>query len=402
MDKTFTFDFDKFNERRGTGCVKWDGDSRDVIPMWVADMDFQTAPCIIDAVKARVNQGIFGYTRVRDEYYNAICSWFGRRHGWNVQKDWIIYTSGVVPALSAVIKAFTKPGDSVLIQTPVYNCFFSSIRNNGCKMLENRLIQDVAAGNGEGKVFTYSIDFEDFEEKVKSASLFVLCNPHNPAGRVWSKEELTKMSEICLKYNVPVISDEIHCEIVMPGQSYIPTASLSDEIQQNTVTLCSPSKAFNIAGLQIANIVTSREDWRTKIDKAININEICDVNPFGVEALIAAYTDSCAEQWLDELNHYIYENYKYLLEIFGKELPWLPVSRLEGTYLVWCDCRSLGMSSEAIEQALVKDFKVHINAGSMYGDAGEGFIRINLASPRSLIADGLTRIIRGLNSMQTR
>lgn len=400
MDKNFTFDFDRINERRGTGCVKWDCDAQDVIPMWVADMDFQTAPCIIDAVKARVNQGIFGYTRVRDDYYNAISSWFARKHGWNVQKDWIIYTSGVVPALSVVIKALTKPDDNVLIQTPVYNCFFSSIRNNGCNMIENRLVQTSANNGNEGQLFTYTIDFEDFEEKVKRSAVFVLCNPHNPAGRVWSKEELTKMSEICLKHNVPVISDEIHCEIVMPGQSYTPTASLSDEFQQNTVTLCSPSKAFNIAGLQIANIISSREDWRAAIDKAININEICDVNPFGVEALISAYTDECAEKWLDELNNYIYGNYKYLLEVFGKELPWLPVSVLEGTYLVWCDCKSLKISSRDIEQALVNDFKVRVNAGSMYGDAGDGFIRINLASPRKLIEDGLSRIIRGLNSLR--
>ncbi len=396
------FDFDKINDRRGTGCEKWDYDSQDVIPMWVADMDFQTAPCIIDAVKARVNQGIFGYTYVRDEYYQAISSWFERKHNWKIQKDWIIYTTGVVPALSAVIKALTKPGDNVLIQTPVYNCFFSSIRNNGCKMIENRLVQTGADDGKEGQLFSYAIDFEDFEEKVKKAAVFVLCNPHNPAGRVWSREELMKMSEICLKHNVPVISDEIHCEIVMPGQSYIPTASLSEEIRQNTITLCSPSKAFNIAGLKIANIISCREDWRTAINKAININEICDVNPFGVEALISAYTDDSAEKWLDELNKYIYGNYRYLLEVFGKELPWMPVSLLEGTYLVWCDCRSLKMSSEDIEQTLVKDFKVRINAGSMYGEAGDGFIRINLASPRALIKDGLSRIIRGLNSMRAR
>lgn len=402
MDKVFTFDFDRINERRGTGCVKWDCDAQDVIPMWVADMDFQTAPCIIDTVKARVNQGIFGYTRVRDDYYNAICSWFARKHGWKVQGNWIIYTSGVVPALSAVIKAMTKPGDNVLIQTPVYNCFFSSIRNNGCNMIENRLVQTAVNDGNEGQLFTYAIDFEDFEEKVKKSAVFVLCNPHNPAGRVWSKEELTKMSEICLKHNVPVISDEIHCEIVMPGQSYTPTASLSYAIQQNTVTLCSPSKAFNIAGLQIANIISSREDWRTAIDKAINVNEICDVNPFGVEALISAYTDECAEKWLEELNKYIYGNYRYLLEVFGNELAWMPVSLLEGTYLVWCDCRSLKMSSEDIEKTLVNDFKVRVNAGSMYGEAGDGFIRINLASPRSLIEDGLSRIIRCLNSLRRR
>ncbi len=391
--------FDTINDRRGTGCEKWDGDNSDVIPMWVADMDFRTAPSIIESLRRRMEQGIFGYTSVRKEYYDAICSWFSRKHGWKLKNDWILYTTGVVPALSAVIKAMTKPGDKVLIQTPVYNCFFSSIRNSECQMSENRLVI-APSNNTEGNLFSYSIDFEDFENKVKDAAVFVLCNPHNPAGRIWSREELQRMSEICLKYNVPVISDEIHCEIAMPGYSYTPTASLSDEIQHNTVTLCSPSKAFNIAGLQIANIITSRDDWRKAIDKVLNIYEICGVNPFGVEALITAYTDSDAEKWLEEMNAYIYGNYQYMIGLFGKEVPWLPVSRLEGTYLVWCDCRSLGMSSEEIAHILVDKFKVHINAGSMYGDAGEGFIRVNLASPRCLVEEGLSRICKGLNALR--
>lgn len=391
------FDFDKVNQRRGTGCVKWDNDRDGVIPMWVADMDFQTAPCIVETLRERVNQGIFGYTRVQDPYYDAISSWFSRKHGWNgIRKEWVIYTSGVVPALSATIKAMTKPGDKVLIQTPVYNCFFSSIRNNGCTMLESRLVYDYADDNS----FSCHVDFDDFENKVKEAAVFVLCNPHNPAGHVWTREELERMASICISHGVPIISDEIHCEIVMPGYSYTPLASISPEISRNTVTFCSPSKAFNIAGLQIANIITCREDWRKAIDKAINTNEICDVNPFGAAALVTAYTNPEAEQWLSEMNSYVYANYCRLREIFASRLPWMPISRLEGTYLAWCDCRKTGLASREIETMLVDRFNVHVNAGSMYGEAGEGFIRINLACPRELLDEGLKRIADGLSSVR--
>jgi cysteine-S-conjugate beta-lyase len=208
------------------------------------------------------------------------------------------------------------------------------------------------------------------------------------------------MGEICLKHGVPVISDEIHCEIVMPGYGYTPMASISPEFRDNTITMCSPSKAFNLAGLQIANIITSRADWREKINRALNLNEVCDVNAFGVEALTSAYTEPEARVWLDELNTYISGNYEYLKDFFAKELPWLPVSVLEGTYLVWCDCRSLGLSSDEIEKTLVERFNVHINAGRMYGEAGEGFIRINLATPRSIASEGLSRIAAGLKALR--
>lgn len=389
------FNFDKDCHRFGTGCIKWDEDPEGVIPMWVADMDFQTAPCITEAVLKRARQGVFGYTYVRDDYYDAVRTWFGRQHGWNIEKDWIIYTIGVVPAISVCIKAFTKPGDKVLIQTPVYNCFFSSIRNNGCEMIENRLVYKKLSDTE----FTFEIDFADFEEKVKEAKLFVLCNPHNPAGRVWRKDELERMAEICRKHNVPVVSDEIHCEIVMPGYTYTPMASLSPEIQENTITLCSPSKAFNIAGLQTANIIVKSTDWKERINKAVNINEVCDINPFGVVALISAYTDAEAKYWLHGLNLYISENNKYVKETLAKELPWMPISKLEGTYLVWCDCRSLGKTSGEIETSLLHSHKVHVNAGSMYGNAGEGFIRLNMACPRTQLEEGLRRIVRGLKEL---
>ncbi|WP_303644611.1 MalY/PatB family protein, partial [Bacteroides caecimuris] len=269
------YNFDEIIPRRGTNSYKWDsaGDA-DILPMWVADMDFRTAPPVVEALRKRVEHGIFGYVRVPDAYYAAVTNWFARRHDWQIEKEWIIYTTGVVPALSAVIKALTAPGDKVMVQTPVYNCFFSSIRNNGCGMIANPLIYR----NG-----TYQIDFADLEQKAAAPNVKVLllCNPHNPAGRVWTKQELTRIGDICIRNNVWVIADEIHCELVFPGHTYIPFASISHEFLMHSVTCTSPSKAFNLAGLQIANIISADTDMRMKIDKAINVNEVCDVNPFG-------------------------------------------------------------------------------------------------------------------------
>lgn len=266
------YDFDKIISRRGTNSYKWDSmpEGKDVLPLWVADMDFCTAPAITEALARRVNHGIFGYVRVPDEYYTAVIRWFERRHKWTVSKEWMIYTSGVVPAISAVIKALTEPGDSVVVQTPVYNCFFSSIRNNGCNIVTNPLKYE------DG---TYHIDFDDLERKVKNpgVKLMLLCNPHNPAGRVWTRKELCRIGEICMQNNVKVISDEIHCELVYPGHTYTPYASLGEEHLWNSVTSVSPSKSFNIAGLQIANIIARDETIRKRIDRAININEVCDV-----------------------------------------------------------------------------------------------------------------------------
>lgn len=328
------YNFDEIIPRRGTNSYKWDsaGDA-DVLPMWVADMDFRTAPPVVEALRKRVEHGIFGYVRVPDAYYAAVTNWFARRHDWQIEKEWIIYTTGVVPALSAVIKALTAPGDKVMVQTPVYNCFFSSIRNNGCGMIANPLIYR----NG-----TYQIDFADLEQKAAdpSVKVLLLCNPHNPAGRVWTKQELTRIGDICIRNNVWVVADEIHCELVFPGHTYIPFASISQEFLMHSVTCTSPSKAFNLAGLQIANIISADTDIRTKIDKAININEVCDVNPFGVEALMAAYNDG--EEWLEELKQYLFANYNYLRVYFEEYLPEFPVATLEGTYLVWADCSEIG------------------------------------------------------------
>lgn len=382
------YNFDEIIPRRGTNSYKWDsaGDA-DILPMWVADMDFRTAPPVVEALRKRAEHGIFGYVRVPDAYYAAVTNWFARRHDWQIEKEWIIYTTGVVPALSAVIKALTIPGDKVMVQTPVYNCFFSSIRNNGCGMITNPLIYR----NG-----TYQIDFADLEQKAAdpSVKVLLLCNPHNPAGRVWTKQELTRIGDICIRNNVWVIADEIHCELVFPGHTYIPFASISQEFLMHSVTCTSPSKAFNLAGLQIANIISADTDIRIKIDKAINVNEVCDVNPFGVEALMAAYNDS--EEWLEELKQYLFANYNYLRAYFAECLPKFPVSMLEGTYLVWVDCSVLNQSSDKIVKTLLEKEKLWVNEGGLYGEAGEGFIRINIACPRQQLIEGLNRLRRAL------
>lgn len=378
------YDFDKITDRRASNSYKWDSAPEGVLPMWVADMDFRTAPAIIDALQKRVAHGIFGYTRVPDAYYDAVTSWFSRRHGWDIDREWIIYTSGVVPAVSAVIKALTVPGDKVIVQTPVYNCFFSSIRNNGCEIVSNplRRIGD-----------TYEMDFDNLERCAADprAKVMLLCNPHNPAGRVWTPDELTRLGNICLRNGVTVVADEIHCELVYQGFKYTPFASLSDAFLHRSVTCVSPSKAFNIAGLQIANIVAFDNDLRRRIDKAININEVCDVNPFGVAATIAAYNEG--EEWLNQLLDYLHGNYEAMAEFCRRELPEFPIARLEGTYLVWMDCSSLGMPSEALEHALLEDARLWLNAGTMYGAEGEGYMRWNIACPRSVMLDGLNRFL---------
>lgn len=378
------YDFDQPTDRRGTCSYKWDLAPEGVIPMWVADMDFEVADPIREALLQRVQHGIFGYTAVPESYYESVINWFARRHNWTMKREWIIYTSGVVPAISAIIKAMTKPGDKVLVQTPVYNCFFSSIRNNGCEILCN----DLVYANQ-----TYTIDFDDFEAKASDPNcrVFLLCNPHNPAGRVWTADELRRLGEICLRHDVFVISDEIHCELMMPGYSYTPFASLGLDFLMNCTVCTSPSKNFNIAGLQISNITAADETIRQRIDKAININEVCDVNPFGVVALQAAYNES--EDWLTQLLDYLYGNYRYLCDFMRENMPLFPVTKLEGTYLAWVDCSVLDMTSQEIEDWLMQR-GLWLNAGIHYGQAGDHFIRINLACQRSVLKEGLYRLLK--------
>lgn len=377
------YDFDTVTPRRGTLSYKWDSAAdADVLPMWVADMDFPTAPAIVRALQGRVAHGIFGYTRVPEAYYDAVTGWFSRRHGWDFSRDWMVYTSGVVPAVSAVIKALTSPGDKVLVQTPVYNCFFSSIRNNGCGLVSSPLVY------ADG---THTVDFDDLERRAAdpAVKVFLLCNPHNPAGRVWTRDELERMGQICLRHGLTVVSDEIHCELVFPGHVYTPFASLSADFLRHSVSCLSPSKAFNIAGLQIANIVCADDALRARIDRAINDNEVCDVNPFGVIATIAAYNEG--GEWLDQLLAYLHANYRYFCDYCRENLPRFPLARLEGTYLAWMDCRVLGLPSATLEHRLTTEARLWLNAGTMYGPEGEGFMRWNLACPRSVLTEGLHR-----------
>ena len=365
--------------------MKWDEPEQEgVIPMWVADMDFHAAPAIQEALRKRVEHGVFGYTLVPDAYYDAIVNWFGRYHHWTIDRQDIIYTTGVVPAISCAIQALTMGGENVLIQTPVYNCFFSSIRNSGSNILENPLKRQ-----GD----TYVIDFDDFERKCadEKTTAFLLCNPHNPAGRVWTKEELQRMNDICMRHHVRVIADEIHCELVMPGYTFTPFASISEACRDNSVTLNSPSKSFNIAGLQISNIICHDPAMRRRINRQVNINEVCDVNPFGVEALMAAYNDS--RDWLVALNDYLWENYQALCRFCEEQLPQWKVLKLEGTYLPWVDITATGMTSDALADLLLSEAKVMVNSGTMYGvQTGEGYIRLNIACPRARMLEGLERI----------
>ncbi len=371
------FDFDTPVERRGTNSYKWDSAEPGVIPMWVADMDFRTAPCVTEALERRARHGIFGYVRVPQAYYDATTDWFASRHGWTINQSHIIYTSGVVPALSAIIKALCPADSKVMVTTPVYNCFFSSIRNNGCIVADAPLELDGSR---------YCINWDKLESTAADpdVKLMLLCNPHNPAGRVWMRKELERLRDVCRRHNVVVVSDEIHCELTFPGVDYVPYAT----VDPRAIVCCSPSKAFNIAGLQIANIVCPDAERREAIDRAININEVCDVGVFGVEALIAAYRGGA--QWLDALREYIFANYLTLREYFTKHLPELPVVEMEGTYLAWVDCRALGLGSEELEERLIDTVKLWLNCGAMYGT--DGFMRINMACPRSVLLEGLNRL----------
>ncbi|KGF16615.1 cystathionine beta-lyase [Prevotella sp. S7-1-8] len=385
------FNFDTPVSRRHTGSLKWDTIPADVLPLWVADMDFPVAPAIQRALVDRVSHGIFGYANVDHTYYDAIISWFGRRHDWSIQREWIRYTTGVVPAISCCLKALTLPGERVLVQTPVYNCFFSSIRNQGCDIVENELVRHDD---------TYVIDWDDFELKCadEKVTVFLLCNPHNPAGRVWTAEELGRMGQICRRHGVRVISDEIHCELVMPGYTYTPFAAVNDTNLNNSVTLNSPSKSFNIAGLQIANIVCPDADVRRRVDRVINIYEVCDVNPFGPIALKAAYNES--ERWLDELIPYIHGNYQFLKSYLAEHLPSVDVVRLEGTYLAWVSIRSLGINGDEAARLLLKDGKVFLCSGMLYGKrAGRDYLRVNLACPRGLLREAMSRVVATLSAI---
>ena len=397
--------FDSDINRRGTNCVKWDEcDDPEVIPMWVADMDFKTAPCIVEAIRRRVEHGAFGYNIVPESFYKAIIDWHTRRHGWTPRREWIQYTIGVVPALSAIIKALTKEGDAVMFQTPAYNCFFSSVRNNGCRLVEMPL-------TWHRDEECYYVDYDLMERLVvdNDVKVFLMCNPHNPACRVWTRDELDRMADICQRHNVTVVADEIHCEFVNPalGYGYTPFGVVAEDMEArgkhlDYVEANAASKAFNVAGLQMAYIITPSTELYQRIDRAININEVCDVNPFGIIALEAAYSHE-GEAWLDSLISYIYSNYDLMRSMMKEAFPQLPIAKLDGTYLAWVDVDGLfvkdghHLSSEEIAEELKSKYKVWVNPGEMYGK--EGFLRINLACPRAQVEEATRRIIKGLRDL---
>ena len=388
------YNFDELVSRSGTGCVKWDL-YPGKLPLWVADMDFKAAPAIIEALDKRVQHGVFGYPLVPDAYFASIASWFDRRHGWSgIKRENIIPTTGVIAAYSAAIKAVTTPGDKVIAMTPCYNQFFPAIRNNKCVLAENRLVYN------EGG---YTIDWEDLDAKAADAKALLFCNPHNPVGRVWTREELLKVADICHRHGVFVISDEIHCEFTYPGHDYTPWAVLPEEYVKNSVSCISPTKAFNIAGIQIANIFAADKDVYAKVDRAINDNECCDVNVFGITALMAAYDRS--EDWLDALLEYLYDNARTVFCYLEDRLPMVNAVPLEGTYLMWLDFRALLKDGEPLEgfcdrlSANFMDYGLVLSPGTIYGAAGEGFMRLNIACPRSRLLAALEVLEEAIHSL---
>ncbi|MCY6484073.1 pyridoxal phosphate-dependent aminotransferase [Clostridium aestuarii] len=388
------YDFDKVINRIGTNTAKWDEvemkfGTKDVLPMWVADMDFRIAQPIIDALKERAEHGIFGYTKMSDSYKEAVCSWMEKRHEWKIEKDWVIHSPGVVPALSIIVKEFTKPGDKIIIQTPVYYPFFDVVRDNNRELICN----SVKFENEK-----YVMDYEDLESKIdENVKMMILCSPHNPIGRVWSKEELVKLGEICMKHNIMVVSDEIHADLVYKGHKHIPFASISEEFAQNSITCFAPSKTFNIAGLQSALLSIPNKEYYDKFSLALGALDIRRDNCFGAVATETAYTEG--EEWLEQLLDYLEGNLEFLTEYCEERIPKIKVNKTEGTYLVWLDCHELGMSKEELGDFMIKEAKVALDHGYWFGPEGEGFARINIACPRATLEEGLKRIENAVNRL---
>ena len=387
------YNFDEIIPRRGTNSYKWDSSAdADVLPMWVADMDFRTAPPVVEALKKRVEHGVFGYVRVPDAYYEAITNWFARRHAWRIEKEWIIYTTGVVPAISAAIKALTVPGDKVMVQTPVYNCFFSSIRNNGCEMIANPLVY-----RNRG----YQIDFDDLEKKTSDpkVKLMLLCNPHNPVGKIWDREELKRIGELCWKHHVLVLSDEIHCDITEPGKDYSPFASVSETCKNNSITCVAATKAFNIAGIQTAAVIVPDKTIRHRVSRGLNTDEVAEPNVFALTAPIAAFTKGGA--WLDELRAYLWENRKTAEAFIKEEIPQISVVAAEATYLLWIDCTRIAKKEDNLCAFIRSHSGLYLCDGAEYRN-GDGFLRMNLACPKTQVEDGLRRLKESVEAYQKR
>lgn len=378
--------------RKNTNCLKYDfavrrGRPENVLPLWVADMDFKVAPEITQAIEKRVAHGIFGYSEVKEEYFEAVSAWMEQKHGWHVKEDWLVKTPGVVFALAMAVQAFAEPGDAVIIQQPVYYPFSEVIADNGRRIVDNTLEL-----KEDGK---YHINFEDFEQKVKEnhVKLFLLCSPHNPVGRVWTKEELKKIAAICRKYDVIVVSDEIHEDFVFNGKHQV-FADLSEDAKNRTITCTAPSKTFNLAGLQVSNIWIANPKLREKFKKQIAAAGYSQLNTLGLTACEAAYR--YGGEWHAELLGYLKSNLNFLREFLQTRLPEVKLIEPEGTYLVWLDFGSLGLTEEQREELLTKKAGIWLDSGAIFGAAGEGFERINIACPRSILKDALERIERAV------
>ena len=389
-------DFDTVTSRRGTDCVKWDLPAGEgVLPLWVADMDFPAAPEIVEALRRRVDEGVFGYALPPAAWHESLARWLARRHGWRVDPDSVLNAISVLPALAAVIRVFCQPGDKVVLQTPAYNGFLSVIRNQGCEISGSPLRRIPPRGaNGD---FTYEMDYEDLERRVSDprAKLFLLCNPHNPAGRVWTTDEMRKAGEICLRHGVFMASDEIHADLQMPGSRHTPFATVSEAFPSASATFWSASKAFNLAGLQTAAVICGNPSIRTKIRQALAMNGTGDLNPFGFLAAATAW-DRC-EGWLDDLRRYLYGNDRFLATFIRERLPRVQVATLEATYLAWADFSAFGLSSAELANRLEREAKVKCSPGAIYAEpAGSAFLRINLATSRAILREALTRIAETL------
>ena len=385
-------DFDTIVDRKNTDCLKYDfavrrGLPEDVLPLWVADMDFKTSSYIIDELKKVCEHGIFGYTETQTEYFNAIAGWMKNQHNWKVQEDWLIKIPGVVFALAMAVKAFTQKGDAVILQLPVYYPFMEVIRDNERKVVSSNLV----LGNDN----RYHIDFSDFENKIiqNNVKLFFLCSPHNPVGRVWSKEELLRLGEICLRHKVIVVSDEIHNDFIFEGQHNVFT-SLNEELANVTITCTSPSKTFNLAGTLISNIFISNPELRKKFKKQVNAAGISQLSVFGIKAFQTAYQHGL--EWFTSVKKYIKANIDFIEEFTQKNLSGVKMIHHEGTYLVWLDFRGSGLNVQELEDLIINKAKLWLDSGKIFGTSGNGFQRINAACPRKTLEEAMKRIQKAL------
>lgn len=385
------YNFDKIVDRRNTDCVKWNNEiPEDVLPMFIADMDFEVLPEIVEALQKRVNQHIYGYTVLTPAYKNAVVSWMKTRHNWEIQPEWIVPIFGVVPALNASVQAYTQAGDAVLITPPVYGPFSRSVENNGRRLVKSSLINN----NGH-----YTIDFEDFEAKIvnENVKMFILCSPHNPVGRVWTKEELTKIIDICVKHEVMIISDEIHQDFVYKPNKHVPTASINKDATKYIVTCTAPSKTFNLAGLQTSNIIIEDQEKREKFEAVLGNLGVHGVNMMGASTCEAAYTHGA--KWVDEMTDYLSETMEYAYDYVNKNIPNVTMTKPEGLYLAWFDFSKLGMTNEEVEEFLATKVKVKPNAGTFFGQEGECFARINFGCPRSYVEEFLRRLEKAVKEL---